>query len=191
MDNTGNIAGLTGRTKKRAERNINPDERIEFNIVGEMGHCIVALQNRLLVIKPGFMAGATFGGRVTSFYYRDVNGIEVNTGLMSGVIEVNTPSYQGTQERDFWNVKDKNKDPYRVSNCIPIMKWDLKKQKAELERLQAKVTDAKYERTSSSQAAPTPSNGGFVAELEKLVSLRESGILTEEEFQQAKKRLLG
>jgi transcription-repair coupling factor (superfamily II helicase) len=38
--------------------------------------------------------------------------------------------------------------------------------------------------------APAPAAGSFVAELEKLVSLRKQGILTEEEFQAAKKRLL-
>ena len=37
---------------------------------------------------------------------------------------------------------------------------------------------------------PAPAAGSFVGELEKLVSLRKQGILTEEEFQAAKKRLL-
>jgi hypothetical protein len=46
----------------------------------------------------------------------------------------------------------------------------------------------------SKAVAPPPAQpsvaGSFVGELEKLVSLRKSGILTEEEFQAAKKRLL-
>ncbi len=106
---------LGGRVKEYVERNINPGESVQFYIVGQYEQTIVALQDRLLVVKCGMWAGATFGGRVTSFYYRDINGIEVNMGLLYGVIEVNTPSYQGTQTRDFWNAgSDKSGDDSEI-----------------------------------------------------------------------------
>lgn len=187
---TNGTWSFRGRAKKLAERNISSDENIEFTIIGEWWQCIVVLQDRLLVVKPGFMAGATFGGRVTSFYYRDINGIEVNTGLLTGVIEINTPSYQGTQEKDFWNIRNKNSDPYKVSNCIPIMKRDLAQQNAQLEKLREKIREAKQEQTVSSHITPASSGSSFAAELEQLVALRESNVLTEEEFQQAKRKLL-
>lgn len=184
---------LGGRVKKYVERNINPGESVEFFIVGQDQQSIVALQDRLLVVKCGMFAGATFGGRVTSFYYRDINGIEVNTGLIYAVIEVNSPSYQGTQGRDFWNLgsnKSGDNSPFVVSNCIPIDKWSLKKQKPQLDRLRAKITEAKQERTAPNPTAFTSSGSGISAELERLAALRQSGALTDEEFQQAKKKLL-
>jgi hypothetical protein len=188
--NTASAPGLAGRARKLAEDNVSPDETIEFTIVGEWRQCIVALQDRLLVIKPGFMAGATFGGRVTSFYYRDINGIEVNKGLITGTIEVNSPSYQGTQQRDYWSTRDKDKDPFKVSNCIPIAKVDLKRQQPELERLRTKIKESKQERAVATHAAPAQNGAGFVGELERLASLYQSGVLSAEEFQQAKKKLL-
>ena len=119
---------LTKKLRRLAEQHMGEGESIEFCLRTSdpfWAQAIVALDDRLLIIKPGLMAGATFGARVTSFYYRDINGIEVNTGLLSGVIEINTPSYQGTEEKDFWSIRDKNRDPYRVTNCLPISKLDL------------------------------------------------------------------
>lgn len=159
-------------------------------------------------------AGATFGARVTSFYYRDINGIEVNTGLLNGVIEINTPSYQGTGQKDFWNVRNEDKDPYKVTNCLPIAKSHLKHYKPYIDRLRARIREEKQghmaspsfqsknspnsqleraflKETEQEQATPTPkSEISLSSELEKLASLRDSGVLTEEEFQQAKQRLL-
>jgi len=122
----------------------------------------------------------------------DINGIEVNTGLINGVIEINTPSYQGTGQKDFWNIKDEDKDPYKVINCLPIAKSDLKHYKPHIDRLRKMIREAKR---GHSAPPPTPDPAAYgasslVSELEKLASLRDYGVLTEEEFQQAKKRLL-
>ena len=160
-------------------------ESIRFCLLGG-NQAIVALDDRLLVIKPGFMAGATFGARVTSFYYRDITGIEVNTGLVNGVIEINTPSYQGTGQKDFWNTNNEDKDPYKVTNCLPISKFAIKDYKPYIDQLRTMIKEAKHERQT-----PPPSASGLSKELEKLASFRDSGVLTEQEFQQAKKKLLG
>lgn len=69
--------------------------------MGNFNQSLVALDERILVVKTGFMAGTTFGGRVTSFHYKDITGIKVNTGLITGVIEISTPSYQATEEKDW------------------------------------------------------------------------------------------
>ncbi len=190
-----NIAGgaeiLSKKLSRLAQQHMSDDENIEFCLlsgdVGGWNQAIVALSDRLLVIKPGFMAGATFGTRATSFYYRDINGIEVNTGLINGVIEINTPSYQGTAQKDFWNIKDENKDPYKVTNCLPISKLNLKDYKPYIDRLRESIREAK----KGQATPPQQSSVSLSSELEKLASLRDSGILTKEEFQQAKMKLLG
>ena len=188
----GGAAILSEKLRKLAEQNISEDESIDFCLlspsnVGGWSQAIVALQDRLLMIKPGMAAGTTFGARVTSFYYRDITGIEVNTGLMQGVIEINTPAYQGTQEKDFWN-QNKDRDPFKVTNCLPISKSRLKHYKPYIDRLRAAIREAKQER----HTIPPPDQDGNAlgSELEKLASLRDSGVLTEEEFQQAKRRVL-
>ena len=134
------------------------------------------------------MAEAAFGARVTSFYYRDINGIKVSTGLAMGVIEINTPRYQGTQEKDYWSHKNKDRDPRKVSNCLPISKTDLKRYKPLIDRLRTMIRAAKQE---SIPQLPAQDSSSLSAEIEKLTSLRELGALSEDEFQQAKKGLLG
>jgi Short C-terminal domain len=129
---------------------------------------------------------------VTSFHYRDIIGIEVNTGMLMGVIEINTAAHEGTVEKDYWHVKSKKANPRLVSNTIPIDKVLLKRQKAQVERLRKKVADAKTATMNVmvTNPAPAPEVNTLTSELEKLASLYSSGVLTEEEFQQAKRRLL-
>lgn len=96
------------------------------------------------------MAGATFGSRVTVFHYKDITGMEINTGLLNGVIEISTPSYQSTKEKDWWSV-DRDRDPLTVSNCIPIEKAKLKEYQPYLEQLRQKIRDAKSTTELNSQ----------------------------------------
>lgn len=184
MGQAGGINCLTPKNKKLVEDNIHAGESVDFCLVGSGGQALVALEHRLLILKSGFMAGATFGQRVSSFYYRDITGVEVNTGLLNGVIEVCTPSYEGTRQKDFWSM-DKDRDPWKVSNCLPIVKPDLKMYQPYLERLRAKIADSKH----APVASQAPTDVG--AELEKLAGLHARGVLTDDEFQQAKKKVLG
>ena len=184
---------LSKKVRKLAQQNMSEDETVRFCLlspsgIGGWSQAIVALDDRLLVIKPGMAAMATFGARVTSFYYRDITGIEVNTGLVQGVIEINTPSYQGIAQKDFWSVRDNNKNPFQVTNCLPISKRDLKDYRPYIDRLRTMIREAKHGPTTP--PAPHQSGNTLSSELEKLVSLRDLGVLTDEEFQQAKKRLI-
>jgi hypothetical protein len=76
---------LSNRLRTLVQPHISEGESIQFCLlskkVGGWNQAIVALTDRLLMLKPGFMAEDTFGPRVISFYYRDITSIEVNTGL--------------------------------------------------------------------------------------------------------------
>jgi hypothetical protein len=54
------------RVRHLLERNMDKDEHIRFVIEGMEGQCIVALDERLLVIKPGSAADPHYSGLVTS-----------------------------------------------------------------------------------------------------------------------------
>ena len=126
---------------------MDEDESIRFGIEGMDGQLIIALDERLLVVKPGFVRGEDFDGQVASIYYSDVTAIEVKAGLTNQMIKINASgyqlndrdarNYQGNrvmQEKDFWlsNYPD----------TIPITRWGLKKNKLYLYMLGELVRQA-------------------------------------------------
>ena len=196
---------LSNELRKLVQPYISEGESIQFCLlsrnIGGWNQAIVTLTDRLLMIKPGLMARTTSGPPVISFYYRDIIGIEVITGLINGVIEINTPVYQRTRQKVFWKTKNEDRDPYKVVNCLPISKKHLKEYKPYIDRLRAMERAAKQERVISSppwnesslsselESLASLRASGVLPELGKLASLRASGVLTEEEFQRAKRRL--
>ncbi|MDZ7732990.1 MAG: hypothetical protein U5R31_07600 [Acidimicrobiia bacterium] len=62
-------------------------------------------------------------------------GIQVNTGITTGGIEIHTAGLGATKASDFWNAGEKT-DPWKLPNAIPIGKAQLKTFKPYLDRLQ-------------------------------------------------------
>jgi hypothetical protein len=203
----GGAEVLSNRLRTLVQPHISEGESIQFCLLSKkvrgLNQAIVALTDRLLMLKPAFMAEDTFGPQVISFYYRDITSIEVNTGLINGVIEINTPSYLGNGHKGLWNFRNEDKDPYKVTNCLLISKKGLKEYKPYIDMLRAMERAAKQERVVSSSPRSKSSlyselenlaslrASGVLPELGKLASLRASGLLTDEEFQLARQRLLG
>ena len=150
---------------------------------------LAAWSDRLMIIKTGgmtsFMAGATGGGRISTFYYKDINAIEYNSGFVTGVLEVLTASYNGTQNSDFWGQgKD---DPWKLSNCLPLAKANHALAAGKLQELRKWISDAK----NQSVIVHAPNSSLSLAdEIKKLADLHAAGLLTEEELSAAKSKLL-
>lgn len=167
------------------------------------GGLLAAFDDRLTIIKTGgltsLMAGSFGGERSTSFYFRDITGLEYNSGMVNGVLEIMTASYNGTANRDFWRGTGKSRnangdDPYTLSNTLPLSKVEYNSALGEIQDLRRRIAKSKEQIF----VAPTPSSEptrssdlSLGDELLKLAELNKSGILSDEEFQAAKKRLLG
>lgn len=174
---------LPQKTRKVYDEQVG-DHDVRFVIVGLDGQAIIALSERFIVVKAGFLAGATGGGRATSFRYTDIIGLEINTGWVNAVIEIITAGHTGTPEHDYWAM-GKDRDPWKLSNTLPLTKELLEKQKDRIDALRALIDEAK------SRLVPTGSPAVDIAkQLKDLAELKEKGILSIEEFDQAKKRLL-
>ena len=137
------------RVRWLLELSIDEDEHVRFGIEGMDGQCIVALDERLLVIKPGFVRGGVFGaaaasrrdgdgtdfgGKVASIRYADITSIETNPVVSNSVIKINALDYQLNeshneiyQGNDVAPAKD-----FMLSaalTTIPITRWALTKAK--------------------------------------------------------------
>jgi hypothetical protein len=113
---------LKPRVLKALGQNLAPDEQVKVVIVGASGQVIVGTQTRAFVIKPGFLAGATFGAEITSWSYTHIAGVQVHKGMMTGSVVIQGPGQTG-QAGGYWRQGDS--DPHKAQNAIPIARgWD-------------------------------------------------------------------
>ena len=151
------------RVRWLLELTIGEDEHVRFGIEGMDGQCIIALDERLLVIKPGFVRGGVFGaeaasirdgdgtdfgGKVASIRYGDITSIETNVAASNRVIKINTLGYQVNESHnELYQGNDvaPAKDFMLSDNptSIPIARWALKKAKPYLYMISDFIGEAK------------------------------------------------
>lgn len=168
-------------------------------VVGSTGAgALVAFDDRCMIIKKGVMtnmlAGSFGGGRVATFLYTEITGIEYNAGLLNGVVEILTPSYQGNANKDFWKGstagrnKDSN-DPFTLSNTLPLSKLLYERVRPQINELKQLVAGAKRVVVNAPVASSSGSES-IATELAKLGKLHQEGVLNEAEFTAAKEAVL-
>ncbi|UNN05024.1 SHOCT domain-containing protein [Rhodococcus opacus] len=205
-DGRADVEIIGGPLKDVAWRTIDehtaPDELPWFVINAGSAGFLAAFDNRLIIAKvggmAGFMSGSLGGGRVTSFPYSDITNIEYNSGMMTGVLEVLTPSYQGTANHDYWRSSNKGRnkaadDPWTLSNCLPLPKAQHKLALPRLNELQHKIIEYKrptvhVQHTPGPAAAVTTTS--LAEELQAIADLHNQGILDSTEFGAAKQAII-
>ncbi len=177
----GGVEILGRRLRLELELNTRPGEPVRFCLRGKLGHALVGLDDRLLILKRGFHAGTTFGAMAATIFYPDVTGIQVRFHLLSGWIEISSPSFQGSDRRRGGGSRGAGADAFRRPNCVPIQRRHLRAYQIALAELRQLVAVAKVEQDRS----------GVVEQLERLAALRRQGLLDEREFAAAKASLVG
>lgn len=130
---------LPKKTQQLLYQQMGADEHVEFCLVGLSGQTLVALDRRILIIKRGWLAGATFGAKVTTFAYGDITGIEVRTGAMRGWIELTTPSFQGQVMPGLWT-GDRDRNVYKLPYCLPFRMRVLSTYQPYLDQLRERIS---------------------------------------------------
>jgi hypothetical protein len=136
------------RVRYLLELNVYEDERIRFYIEGMDGQLIVALNERVLVVKPGFVREPDFGGLIASIYYDDITRIHIRAGLTNWAVKIHAQDYQlneshaqhyqgnqVSQAKDFFLSNDRT--------SIPITRWQLDRYKPHLHILEELVREAR------------------------------------------------
>jgi hypothetical protein len=175
---------LSRRVRREVERQLSEHENVIFCLRGSLGHSLVALDERLLIVKPGFHAGTTFGTLTTTFYYQDVTGIQLHTFIVTGWIEVSSASFQGRERKRNRHPRTSDRDVYKLPNCIPIAKRRVDEYHDALARLRERIEFSKRQVPVSSEASP------LIASLERIANLRRSGALSDHEYARLKEVLL-
>lgn len=192
--------GLPKHLVKAIERNAKAGEDPVMIITGQYDSTdgsLIVFADRCVISKSGiigsFYAASLGGGREATFFFRDITGIEYNSGMLTGVLEILTASYQGSSTKDFWagltnpSRNNSQNDPRVSSNTLPLPKADYLSAKPLIDTLRTMIHEAKQ--TTVVVTAPgTPMS--IADEVGKLSDLVDKGLMTPEEFEAAKQRLL-
>jgi hypothetical protein len=113
---------------------------------------------------------------------------------MTGYLQITSPAFQGNLPGSYWT-QDKTHDPWKLPNCIPIARAGAKNLEPLLAQVRERIAKGYWKDGIGSaprdgQQTEPAEGGGLSAELKELGELHRSGVLTDEEFQQATNKLL-
>jgi hypothetical protein len=165
------------------QRNVVAGETILGQVIANFGQTVVATNHKVLVVKSGMMSGQTFGGKATSFDYRNIGGVEVRTGFSQGEMEIINPAMPSRQG-------NRNKDKVKIAeapNGVVFAKGNARW----FEAFAAKVRERVGASLQPVQASSAPVSAPTIPEqIKQLGELHASGVLTETEFSSKKAELL-
>jgi hypothetical protein len=189
------------------KQNLVQGERVLGQVVGSFDQAVIATTQKLLIVKHGLMAGQTFGGKATSYDYRNIMGVEVRTGWAQGEFEIivaglATPA--GNRNRDRVKAAES-------PNAIVFASSDLKVYQtmaAQIRMMNAQPQAMAHQNTSPYSQPPAPPTLAQYAQrpapsfnqasvsvpipeqIRQLAELHAAGILTDAEFSAKKAEML-
>jgi hypothetical protein len=98
------------------DKNLSYHEKVRVIIQGLSDSAIIGTDTRCFVYKRGLMGVAAFEGKLISWNYSNLNGVQLEIGLHSGVVSLLGP---GTTSKDmsYWNTHKEGSaaSPYEIS----------------------------------------------------------------------------
>jgi hypothetical protein len=136
------------RVRYLLELSAYEDERIHFHLEGMDGQLVIALDERVLVLKPGFVREPDFGGLVASIYYGDVERIQTRKGRTNWVLKIHAQYYQLNEshaQNYQGNLVGQAKDFFHSGDptSMPITRWQLERYRPHLLELSELVREAR------------------------------------------------
>ena len=177
---------LTGLHRKALEalaRDLLPREIVRVVILGERDQAIIGTHRRALVFKKGSAGGALFTTEMIGWDYALLTGVRTHTTGQAGAVILQASPLPG-QPRRLRGSYDK--DPFKAPNAIPITP-PFEPALAAAESLRALIAKAKAAEPAAAPAPPAPSPA---QELHHLAELRDLGVITAEEFEIMKARIV-
>ncbi|QHC35354.1 SHOCT domain-containing protein [Komagataeibacter xylinus] len=192
MTNTGLIEELPASLGKAVSENLRPGEEVILKIRGAAKEALVCTGTRVLVIKTGLMTGHLFGSNVFQLNYSNIASAEVKYKLLTGYFEISAGGVQNTN-MSYWSNDDAT-NPAKAPNCISLAGKAMANQFRDASQLiMEKIAEAKAPvpvQTAPSHVDVTSSAPDLITQLERLAKLKETGVLSQEEFEAAKQKLI-
>lgn len=176
------MADIGKRGEKLLAQNLHDDEKILAKVRGDFGQAFVVTDKHVFIVKWGFQAGSTFGGKCISYAYSNITGIQIKQQTLKALVQVLTPATQDNRTLSFWGGRGKSDNAVESDNAVTFSRPDAPV-------FQTAVNLAKDQ--MENRHAPTAIADNGLSSLKELAELREQGIITEAEFAAKKKQILG
>ena len=174
------VQPLPGNLGKGLRDNVEEDEIVEAAARTSAGEAIAVTDRRVLIIKAGFVTGAgLFGARTRSIPYSRIVAVDLRLGPLGGHLRIDTTGLPRPSDLTSFKL---NNDENTVSFGIP--------RKPYMKRVAAIITSKVRDAHTVTVEASTEPSRDLGARLTELARIRDEGVLTEAEFEQAKARLL-
>jgi len=171
---------LKGKLEKAFNDNITANENVDVKLQPQAGQCIVVTDKRVMVIKAGMVGGAGFfGANCKSFYFNQITSVDLRLSVMGGHIQF---TVAGSVD-----IKGKGLLYMPQSENAVVFTLDYKERMKYVANLIRERVQASQNQSNIKQ---NTSGASLVDQINDLAKLKEQGILSEEEFQTAKRKLL-
>lgn len=179
---TVDLTGLHRKALEALARELLPGETVRVVILGERDQAIIGTHRRALVFKKGSAGGALFTTEMISWDYAHLTGVRTQTTGRAGAVMLDVGRLAGQPKRLRGS---HDKDPFKAPNAIPITP-PFEPALAAAESLRALIATATVPAQASAPAAAlSPAQ-----ELHHLAELRDLGVITAEEFEIMKARIV-
>jgi hypothetical protein len=138
-------------------------EKLTTGLYNNGNGIVVATNKRLIFVDKGLL----YGIRVEDFPYDKITSIQYKTGMLMGEITI-----------------------FASGNKADITHIDKVSARNFAEHVRARITSVSASAASQRSTSPSASEDEVISKLERLGALKSQGILTEEEFQEQKARIL-
>ena len=174
------VEKLKGKLEKAFNDNIHADENVDVKLQVHAGEGIAVTDKRIMILKAGLVSAAGFfGANCKSFYYNQITSVDLRLGVMGGHLQLTVAGSTDIKGKGFLDMGQAENAATFTVDYKERMKY---------------VANLIRERVQSSHnTSPVINNvagNNLVEQLNELANLKQQGILTEEEFQTAKKKLL-
>ncbi len=176
------LSGLHRKALESLARALLPRERVRVVILGEQDQAIIGTERRAFVFKKGSAGGALFTTELISWDYAHLTGVEMLIAEQAGAVVLQASSQVGRTQRLRGQYE---KDPFKAPNALPVVP-PFETTAAAAESLRALIAAAN---TPAPPVAPVTSPSP-AQELAHLVELRDLGVITPEEFEIMKARVV-
>lgn len=174
-------AQLHKDANKALDENLAPGEQVRAIIRGAYDSAMIATDRRAFVFKKGAFGASLFGKKLASYDYRNLTGVQIETGVISGAVALQGG---GIEARDLSNY---SKDNARTAPfAIMLSREHFDQAREALPVLRQLISDSQAPSTAAAAAPATD----VMEQLRKLGELRDAGILTPTEFDAKKAGLL-